>query len=201
MPYKVVPALIPYKKGGWSLREPIPSDIECFGEEFVDDTLLVLDFDMNVLDKTEVEVPLFFVNKEARTVALAWIQQHYIEMRSLVREKPTTAFFRSFRYHEDALYVSRANFADFVNEAERKVFIETDLMDRHVKTITPLIKRIALPESVFAIHDDEDTRAWMSVFASQHTVSTSSSEKVSVFCESLVRSEPACRVLSFSRLI
>lgn len=80
MPDKVGPAFYFYRKGCWCPRSLSKSDEE-YGPEY-DENILFFEFRYDLLDDAQFEVPLVFVNREARGIALAWVREQGIELRS-----------------------------------------------------------------------------------------------------------------------
>lgn len=84
----------------------------------------VLEYDIGVLDKIQFDLALFFVNREARSVALGWIEGNEVEMQVSTRtrgleRRPTTKFLRKFEPTEDILYVPGSMFKEYADEASR----------------------------------------------------------------------------------
>ncbi|KAF4987090.1 hypothetical protein FDECE_15613 [Fusarium decemcellulare] len=141
---EAVPGLIglglcPYRNGLWHMRFLEPSDPEYLpGHDNID-----LDFRHDLLS-VQIEVPLYFVNHEAREVALAWIREQNIEIR-LRNRRPI--FLRKFDLSRDVLFVALDKMVDIeldpVNRME-----EPDLEGRIV-TSHHHIKRFAIPEAAF----------------------------------------------------
>lgn len=153
LPQHPAPSFFSFKKGCWQVRSLPESDAKEMGIGY-DGTHLLQEFDTDRLDKVETDVPLFFVNREARSVAISWIHQHRIEMRSFIRDrKPILKFFRNFEGPEDALYVGSSRLDDLANEIDDMFFGDPDsgLLDRHVWHEFPIVKRIAIPEDIFDI--------------------------------------------------
>lgn len=105
LPDEVGPALFFWKKGLWQtshLTEADPDYIPPRPGD--DDPNLVFRFRHELLDEIQFDVPLAFVNHEARHIALAWLHKQGIETRICKRTR-SPIFIRSFDSHRDALYI------------------------------------------------------------------------------------------------
>lgn len=76
---------------------------------------LPLVFQHHLLDKIQIEIPLAFVNHEARNVALSWIYKQDIKVRFSNNTQPYILT-REFDPLSDALYVPFDKISDFLNE-------------------------------------------------------------------------------------
>ena len=103
LPDKDGPALYFYEKGCWYAR-------------FVSERQLTLEFYGYFLDYVEVEVPMVFVNHEARAIALTWFREQQIKMWFREERKGHHIFMRPFDVIDDFLYVSSDKFKDFCCE-------------------------------------------------------------------------------------
>lgn len=143
LPDKVGPALFFYKKGCWCPGRLAPSDEGHDPEN--DENNLTLEFRPDLLDATQFEMPLVFVNREARHIALSWLRQHGVQVRPREdRQRPL--FVRPFDPVHDALYIALEEWEEFVCEAEDRLS-QPDLFDRLVD-IEPHLTRIAVPETL-----------------------------------------------------
>lgn len=143
------PALFPYKKGCWQPRWLSESDVDYDArcEHNVN-----LEYHYDHLDHIEMEIPLAQVNREARSIALAWARgRGFDKHRS--QEHGSHAFMRSFDPDRDALYVAAEQLHDFSVEPYDRLF-EPDLVNKNV-SCTPVIRHIAVPESL--IKGDQPT--------------------------------------------
>ena len=96
------PALYFYKKGYWRTRPLLPSE-EGYDHEH-NDWNLNLDFRHDLLDDFQFELPLLFVNPEARHIGVAWIFRHGIEIRTR-EDRPSPIFVSPFDLIQDVLYI------------------------------------------------------------------------------------------------
>jgi hypothetical protein len=147
LPERGGPVLYFFKKGGWYPERPAPSDINYDPE---DNTNLSFKYRHEVLDPVEIELPIFFVNREAREIALAWIHTHNIKIRVYRKDGQLQApvFVSNFDPAHDAMYVSLEKWMEFLCESVDRG-LELDMIDRFICTYPPDIKRIALPEALF----------------------------------------------------
>lgn len=79
VPDKVGPALYFYRNGYWCPRRLSKSDKGYDPEK--DENNLNFEYRHDLLDDAQFEVPLVFVNLEARGIALAWVREQGIEIR------------------------------------------------------------------------------------------------------------------------
>ena len=144
LPGKVGPALYTYRKGCWCPRRLSKSEEEYDPEN--DENNSNFEFRYDLLDDAEFEVSLFFVNREARSIALAWLREQRIEIRPC-EDRHYPVFVKAFEPLRDALYVPLDKWDNFVSELVGRIF-EPDFFEQllHVK---PGITRIALPEALF----------------------------------------------------
>ncbi|KAJ6442495.1 acetamidase [Purpureocillium lavendulum] len=102
----------------------------------------------DVETSVHVRIPLLYVNREARDVALAWIQREAKATEVRYREDGTDRVFgRTFEAQRDALYVETETLNDFYSEPYDRLF-EPDLAQRMVSS-GPGITRLAVSESTF----------------------------------------------------
>lgn len=134
-----------YKEGCWCPRR-LTEDDEEYDFEFPIKYNLNLEFRHDFLDVTEVEIPLAFVNHEAREIALAWIRDSGLEIRLRVADQ-TPAFVRSLDPECDVLYVPLDSWDEFLSERVDRQY-KPDLFEQIVDIKTS-ITRIAVPEALF----------------------------------------------------
>lgn len=134
------PAMFPYKEGCWNPRWLLESDPEydprC--EHNVN-----LEFRHDLLDHVEVDVPLIFVNSEARAIALSWVRDQGLRMQFREDRRchvPT----RPFDPASDVLYVAEDRYFTFCVKQPDRMF-EPDLLDVNVSTGTD-VTQMAAPE-------------------------------------------------------
>ena len=82
-----------------------------------DENNLNLEFRHDLLDDAQFEVPLVFVNREARRTALAWVRKQGIEIRPR-ENRQYPVFVRPFDPMRDALYVALDKWHDFLCEPD-----------------------------------------------------------------------------------
>ena len=143
LPDKIGPALFFYRKGCWRPRRLLQSD-EGYNPEN-DEHNLNFEFRHDLLDDTHFELPLIFVNREARSIALAWVREQGIEIRTREgRQRPV--FVRPFDPKADALYITPEQWDNFLYEPEDRQF-QPDLLEKLVDVKTDLT-RIAMSEAL-----------------------------------------------------
>ena len=144
LPEKLGPALYFYRKRGcWCPRHLSKSE-EGYDHEN-DGNNLNFEFRYDLLDDAEFEVPLFFVNREARSTALAWIREQGIEIHPC-EDRHYPVFVKAFDPTRDALYVPLDKWDDFFCEPVDRSF-EPDIFEQLVD-VKPGITRIAVPEAL-----------------------------------------------------
>ena len=140
LPVNIGPALYYYKNGCWGPRRLAESDEEYDHED--DRSNLLFEFRHDLLDDAQFEVPLVFVNREARGIAVAWAREQGIEIRG--RHYPV--FVRPFDPTCDALYIANDQWDDFLRDPVDRHF-QPDLLDQFVG-IRCCISRIAISEAL-----------------------------------------------------
>ncbi|KAI1140183.1 hypothetical protein F5Y05DRAFT_411244 [Hypoxylon sp. FL0543] len=143
LPDNVEAALFFYREGCWGFRPLRPGD-----EGYVHDHhyfSIVLEFHHERLDDVQIEVPMAFVNREAREVATAWILEQGFA-RSPRRNRQYPLFTRRFDPERDALYVPLERWHRFLVEPHKRRF-NIDFMNFHL-TIKSEVKRIAIPDDL-----------------------------------------------------
>lgn len=142
LPDKVDQALYFYKKGCWDPRRLTEAD-EGYSPE--DDELnLKLEFFHSRLDHVQFEIPLFFVNREARGIALSWIEKQGLKIY-FHKGKETFYFTRPFNPEHDTLYIPFDRWEQFLDEPTNRL-CEPDLVERNVSCEGTACTRIAVPE-------------------------------------------------------
>ncbi|MCJ1278049.1 hypothetical protein MMC21_005863 [Puttea exsequens] len=142
LPDKVGPALYFYKKGCWCPRRRLKSE-EDYNHQY-EERNLNFEFRLDVLDDSQFEVPLVFVNREARGITLAWVSEQGIEIREENTRHPI--FVRPFESTCDALYLELDKWNDFLREPYDRQD-EPDLLEQ-VVNIKSHLTRIAVPEEL-----------------------------------------------------
>ena len=145
MPSKIGPALHFYRTGKeyWRPRRRLQSEEGYYHEN--EGLNLIFEFRYDLLDDVQFEVPLLFVNREARHIALPWVREQRLQMRR--REgRRYPVFVRPFELTRDALYVAPDNWIDLLMEPHDRAF-QPDLVNR-IMDVETAVTRIALPEAV-----------------------------------------------------
>ena len=112
-------ALYFYRKGCWYPRHLLPSE-EGYDHERNDQNLH-FDFRYDFLDNIQFELPLVFINREARHIAAGWISNYRIEIRTC-EDKPSPIFVSSFDPIQDVLYVGLDKWNEFSCEPIDRCF-------------------------------------------------------------------------------
>lgn len=112
------PALFTYRKGCWIVRDPTKG--ETGYEPGFPDHLELL-FLHESLRKLYFDVPIFFVNSEAREIATAWFRQQGFDNKAFpgsvsLYEQSGCTLGRTFRPDRDILYVPSGELVYFHNE-------------------------------------------------------------------------------------
>lgn len=143
LPDNVGPALYHYRKGCWC-----PRHLSRFDEGYDpenDENNLKFEFRHDLLDDIHFQIPLVFVNHEARLIALAWVREQGIEVRPSEDGQDLVSV-RPFDLKRDALYIAFEKWDDFLREpAERQA--QPDLFE-HLVDIKTGVTRIAVPEAL-----------------------------------------------------
>ena len=139
LPNEVGPVLYLYRKGYWCPREEYdPQNHE---------TNLNFEFRHDLLNVVQFEVPLYFVNREARKIALAWVRTHGIEIRAR-KKRESPIFVCPFNPIRDVLYIPPNKWDEFLCEPDDRCS-EPDLLERLLDVKTADVTRIAVPEMLF----------------------------------------------------
>ena len=149
LPDEIGPALYFYKKGSWCPQHPLPSDERSNFEN--DEPYVDFEFRHDLLDAVQVEIPLFFVNREARHIALAWIHKHNIKMRAYAREcgqLQAPVFVSRFDPIYDTLYIAVDKWDEFLCEPDDRCF-QPDMVEQFIHVHPANVTRIAVPEALF----------------------------------------------------
>lgn len=116
LPDKVGPALSFYYEGCWLTRRLSEFD-DAYDPKVDDDNSLVFEFQHDLLDDIRFEIPLLYVNREARDFAFAWIREQVIEVRP-TGQRLGPLFVRPFDPMHDALYIPLDKWDDFLRFRE-----------------------------------------------------------------------------------
>ena len=112
-------------------------------------------FRHDLLQHVQYELPLFFVNHEARRIALAWIKEHDIEIWArescasfyAYDDRRSSVFTRPFNPLLDVLYIALDQRDDFLRELYELCF-RRDLLQGRIKLAPAKVKHIAVPEAL-----------------------------------------------------
>ncbi|KAH8694215.1 hypothetical protein BGW36DRAFT_430234 [Talaromyces proteolyticus] len=150
LPEKLGNPLYFYKKGCWGPRHLTEADEEYDPNN--EENNLNFEFHHDRLDPLHVEVPLFFVNQEARSFALSWISEQGLKTR-FDKEKQSLVFIRPFDPQRDTLYVSQEKWDEFHCEPFDRVF-EADLENKNIGTPAPVFTRLAVSDELLLKEPD-----------------------------------------------
>ncbi|KAM3455750.1 hypothetical protein MY3296_002168 [Beauveria thailandica] len=159
LPDDVGPSLFFYRHTGcWCARRLKTSDpgyIPETGE-------MAMDFRTDLLGSdSRLEIPLVSVNREARSIAIGWLDKQGFDTKNLHHHHHIMA--RSFNCDSDALYISDEKWRDFLNEPSHRMS-RRDLRNRNVQ-VHPNVTRFAVSESFFTRADLlktlPDVETWM----------------------------------------
>ena len=148
LPDRIEPAICFYKKGCWLPREVAPSDEDYNPDP---DGNLYFEFRHDLLDALQLEIPLYFVNHDARSIALGWICKHNVDIRKF-QDTPAPVFTCPFKPIRDVLYAAPDTWDDFTREPNDRRF-QQDLLDRHLLSGRMELEYIAIP-AVWLRDDD-----------------------------------------------
>lgn len=144
LPEEIESAVFTYKKGCWQPRYILESDEDYDAENFYG---IHVNYRHELLDSTEIKLPLFFVNREARGIAQAWIRTQGIRIR--FRQGATQpVFVRHFIPLQDTLYVPPERYDEFCCEPYDRVF-EPDLVGQTLSHGGREVPNVAIPEHLF----------------------------------------------------
>ncbi|KAM3509918.1 hypothetical protein MY11210_006108 [Beauveria gryllotalpidicola] len=159
LPDDVRPSLFFYRNiGCWCARRLKVSDpgyIPEAGE-------MAMDFRTDLLGSdNRFQMPLVSVNREARSIALDWLDKHGFDTKNLHHHHHIMT--RPFDCDSDALYISAEKWREFLDEPSNRMR-ERDLSNRNVE-IHPNVTRFAVSESFFTRADLlkslPDIETWM----------------------------------------
>ncbi|PNP37023.1 hypothetical protein TGAMA5MH_11083 [Trichoderma gamsii] len=133
-----------YEKGCWGARHLTETDPDYDPDN--DEHNLYMEFDCGSLAPLKVDIPLFYVNQEARGSVLSWIHHQGLAIR-FSRETQSPVFIRSFDPKRDTLYVSEDQWHDFHVEPFDRMF-EPDLENKLLSCPAPAFRRLAVPSAL-----------------------------------------------------
>lgn len=148
LPANIGQLLYFYRKGCWCPRRLMEADEGYHTEN--DELNLNYEFRYQLLDPVRIDIPIFLVNREAHSIASAWIHGHGLKLRF---HKDELIFVRPFDPSSDTLYVPLESYDDFFREPHDRQF-EPDLLYKSVNCPGVAFERIAVPEPV--IHNEGD---------------------------------------------
>lgn len=143
LPEKDSPALYPWKRGCWYPRRLQETDPGWDPNRGVD---WELEMCHGLLDHVQVEVPLFYVNREARGFALAWMRKQNITLR-FRKDKQHWVFTRPFDPMIDTVYIATDKIYEFLTD-DRDRMNESD-RESLLLSIGPGLPRIAVAADLF----------------------------------------------------
>ena len=159
LPHQIGPALHFYKPGCWCPRQLTESDEGWCPD---DELNLNLEFRYDLLDHPNIEIPLVFVNHEARAIALAWVRNQGIETHcrdvdnndddNRQQQQRPIFFVRPFDLMYDAVYVAPDQWNEFLISSLERGY-EPDLFDK-MHDVHPNIVHLAVPEALLLQYDD-----------------------------------------------
>lgn len=187
LPPKDGPALFFYRRGCWQPRWLTSYDE---GYDPDDPSNLNLEFQHWSLEPVQVHVPLFFVNREARGFALAWMRKHGIRIR-LDRCEQRLIFVRHFEPEYDVMYVAPERFSDICCEPHDRMF-EPDLLNQTINT-GPDLRYIAFGEDTVRDHP-EDVMDVLNWFTNCRAVIVVVNEQSTLGLDDGVRSRWRCEL-------
>ena len=140
LPDQIQPALSFYKEGCWLFRELTPSDEDYDPNP---DLNLYFEFRPEMLDVIQLKLPLYSVNREARSIALGWARRNNVDVRS-THDASAHIFTCLFDSSRDVLYVAPDNWDGFNNEPTDQMF-QPHMLDRQIMSGSAEVKHIAVP--------------------------------------------------------
>lgn len=148
LPDKIGQLLYFYKKGCWCPRRVVEGDQGYDPDN--DELNLAYEFRHELLNHVKIDVPGYFVNREAHSIASAWVRRQGLKLCS---HKGKLIFVRPFDPLLDTLYVPLEKWSDFLNEPHDRQF-QPDLLYRGLDCPGISFTRIAIPKTV--LEDDPD---------------------------------------------
>lgn len=143
LPSPLGPQLYCYEEGCWGPRHLLPGDKGY--EPDPNGQHIVFEFRHFMLDPVRIDVPLFFVNREAHRIAAAWMRTQGLRLELVSHEQGT--FARPFDPEQDTLYVPPQEWNKFLREPALRPF-ESDLLQRHLDCPGVPFTRLAFSESM-----------------------------------------------------
>ena len=148
LPHIIRPAIHFFQKGCWDRQLSPPNNEFKYG--------------LGLLDIFQFEMPVFFVNREARDVVWAWIRKHGIKTRAHEDRRsilvcppspifvypPPPIFVCPFDPIRDVLYVALDKWDEF-SSVPYDLRKQMKFPEKHIATKTAFVTRIAVPEALF----------------------------------------------------
>lgn len=144
LPESFNPTFFIYKKGCWQPRYILESDEDYDAENFYGIHMI---YRHDFLDRVEADMPMFFVNREARGIVRGWLSQQGIEV-CFRKGAAQPAFLRHFNPLRDAVYVPVEKYNEFCNEPLLRPF-EPDLEGRTYSYGGREVPNLAIPAELF----------------------------------------------------
>ncbi|KAF2150916.1 hypothetical protein K461DRAFT_313895 [Myriangium duriaei CBS 260.36] len=141
LPELIGPALYFWEPGHWR-KTWVISDNE-------DDEKRIIDFRYDLLDDAHFDVPLAFVNHEARDIAVQWCFEHGIAIRQHAT-RPTLVFKRAFNPQSDALYMPVDLLTDCIHEPYNLCLQQPRWLNSDFYSCIPGQSCIAISEAVLS---------------------------------------------------
>lgn len=149
LPIEMRPAMFLYREGLWHTRL-----LSAFEEDYLPDENLnwILEFKHALIDPVQYQVSLFFVNREAHAVALAWIRNGGLGVRTLNEQYPPLCI-RSFNPENDILYITAEKWNSFLGEADQRLL---EINNQNLQfQIVESIRHIAISEEMLNLNNND----------------------------------------------
>jgi hypothetical protein len=138
LPKPLDKALYTYKKGCWVL-EDLGTEPDPNGED------LNLRHDFSLLEPHQIDLPLYFVSREAHRVAVKYLRtQKLVVSQDNAQSGPK--FLRLFDNDTDTIFLPTSEVENFALELSERLF-QPDLHDRYVSTPSRALPRLTLTPS------------------------------------------------------
>ncbi|EHK99313.1 hypothetical protein M7I_4830 [Glarea lozoyensis 74030] len=111
-----------YKPGAWKLT-PCSCSLDSSALDFV--------FDHKVYDAVQLDIPLFFVNREARAIARAWMRENDVEEVEDGEREERVVFRKEFNPVKDVLFMPYDQWEKFACEGVNRGFAN-DALGRYL---------------------------------------------------------------------
>lgn len=114
---------------------------------------LYLEFRHDLLEAVRFDLPLYFVNREAHSIALAWLREKG-NQDIKIRPSENTFFVHPFNPVCDVLYIALDKWEEFLREPDDRRS-EPDLILQVIANRWANIRRIAVPEALLQLPRSE----------------------------------------------